>query len=229
MLENPSERDDYTPETPEQTEESGAYRYTGAQLPKQTDPAAQPVTNREPEPRTEPETIYMGQSNGYGNSGYNPQATSGYPNYGSQNSAYNAGYQVPNGQTARPYGQTAEPQRPEGSYGYYQSASNPMSGYNVKPPEKKKSSGGKRVVALAIVCALIGGLGGGAAVGMALKNSSFNAAPVEESQEAEENETQAAGDADTKQSTAKPAENINSTVIDVTTNSDTTNMTPQSV
>ena len=104
---------------------------------------------------------------------------------------------------------------------------NPMSGYNVSPtPSPKKSGGGKKIVAIAIVCALVGGLGGGAAVGMALKGSGSGTTnpdlPVDSSTlEAQAEEPVEASD--------EAATAFNNTVIDVTTNSQETAMTPQDV
>ena len=95
---------------------------------------------------------------------------------------------------------------------------NPMQSYNVTPPQPpKKNGGGKRVVAIAIVCALIGGIGGGAAVGLGLKGITAGASDTVASVQEEES-TQDAGN-----------QNINSTVIDVKTNSQSTSMTPQDV
>ena len=94
------------------------------------------------------------QANGYQNNGYQ---NAGYQNTGYQN----AGYQ----NRSAGYG-PSDPYR-----------ANPMSGYNVRPQapqQPKKKSGSRRVVALALVCALIGGLGGGAAVGMALRGGTIH-------------------------------------------------------
>lgn len=110
-------------------------------------------------------------------------------------------------------------------YGATEPRPNPMEHYNVTPPqpEKKKSGGGKRIIAVAIVCALIGGLGGGAAVGMALRGGNST------EQQTTENATVAAQDSEKEDAPTETASNINSTVIDVTTNSETTTMTPQDV
>ena len=103
---------------------------------------------------------------------------------------------------------------------------NPMAGYNVTPPQpqKKSSGGGKKIIAIAIVCALIGGIGGGAAVGMALRNGGEKDNAVMEEQNLPE-ETEAP-QGETEEETSGVFHN---TVIDVTTNSETTNMTPQDV
>ena len=95
---------------------------------------------------------------------------------------------------------------------------NPMSGYNVTPPQPpKKNGGGKRVVAIAIVCALIGGIGGGAAVGLGLR-SAVTSSDTAVTAEDESEDTEAPGN-----------ENINNTVINVKTNAQSTSMTPQDV
>ena len=102
---------------------------------------------------------------------------------------------------------------------------NPMANYNVTPPQpEKKSGGGKRIIAIAIVCALLGGVGGGAAVGMALRGgNATEATTVEDDEATVQNNEAESSDAEEVNG------NINSTVIDVKTNSQTTNMTPQDV
>ena len=163
------------------------------------------------------------QTGGYNNSpqasGYsNPPQTGGAYHYSSGNipgeTRTEDGYYA-QGTQSGPVNQPPQPPQPP-----YQS---PMAGYNVTPsqPQKKSSGGGKKIIAVAIICALIGGIGGGAAVGMALRNDGGekdNAVMEEQSlpEEAEE-----------------PQEEVNetfrNTVIDVTTNSEATDMTPQDV
>ena len=186
-----------------ETESSGAYRMSGSGIPGNT---ADPYSN----PGASAAAGYNRAT--YGAAGYTGQ--SGYTD-----PARSAAYQDP---AQNPY--QAAGQNP------YQNP-NPMSGYNVKPAQpKKKSSGSKRVIAAALICALIGGIGGGAAVGMALRggNSDGTEAVVTVPEETdstapstEEAQTSSAGE-------AAPA-NINTTVIEVTTNAETTSMTPQDV
>ena len=133
---------------------------------------------------------------------------------------YSAG-SIPGQADSRGYGYGA-PNLGDAQNGRYNPGPvNPMAGYNVTPQKpEKKSGGGKKIVAVAIVCALIGGLGGGAAVGMALKDTDREPAPVEEVQEpVEESVEEVPEDNDA----------FNNTVIDITTNSQATAMTPQDV
>ena len=131
----------------------------------------------------------------------------GIPYQPAQNST---GYQASNDQTQYPnYGGGAIP------------PTNPMSGYNVggsEPPKKKKGGvSGKAVVAVALVCALIGGAVGGGAALLTHRDS--------------ETEDNAVLEASTSEETSSTNDNsiIRSTTIDVTTNSTSTNMTPQDV
>jgi serine protease Do len=138
------------------------------------------------------------------------------------NSQYNGGYHytagnIP-GQEQRYYNSNPNPNMNQNP--------NPMAGYNVTPrqPEKKPKKTG--VIALALVCVLVGGAAGGAAVG--LMNRSSNTAdaaePASTVEAAAEEETSAE-----PETTEEALGNINSTVIDVTTNSKSTTMTPQDV
>lgn len=102
---------------------------------------------------------------------------------------------------------------------------NPMASYNVTPHREEKKSMGKGVIAIAIVCALVGGIGGGAAVGMALKGGSGGEQEPSEIMEAQ----QSASEPSEEDATAESPSAFNSTVIDVTTNSQETTMTPQDV
>ncbi len=104
-----------------------------------------------------------------------------------------------------------------------------MSGYNVNPPQPKKQpkrSGGRgTIVAVAIICALVGGLGGGAAVGMALSSSTA----AEPSVSAEEAESSVIQEETSEVTEEESTASISTTVVDITTNSSSTEMTPQSV
>jgi serine protease Do len=139
---------------------------------------------------------------------------------GDYQSGYQAGYGYQpqgGGQVPPTNGGQVPPQNP-----------NPMAGYNVTPHQAPKQSGGsKRVIALAIVCALVGGLGGGAAVGMALRGNTTTA--VEETAAEAEGSTLQEDQAEAQDDTEEATTAFNSTVIDVTTNSQTTEMTPQDV
>ena len=136
----------------------------------------------------------------YGGSGYHPE----------QGAYRMSGSQIPGGQPGageNPY-TTPNPghgyQGP-GAYGN----TNPPRGYNynVRTAEPKKKSGSRRVVALALVCALIGGLGGGAAVGMALRGGASAApAAVEESKDQEPSAVET--EAETKKEAEGTATNV---------------------
>ena len=158
-----------------------------------------------------------------------------------QSSGYQNGYAAPN--TAPTAGQSAQSQTGEagGTQGYqtpdqqsgYHAYTggggavppvNPMSGYHVENPQppKKHKGGmtGKGVVAVALVCALVGGLCGGgiaAAVrgGTVTDSGDSSSAQVQETEE--------------DNGSAKDATVFNKTTIDVTTNSTSTKMTPQDV
>ena len=187
--------------------ETSAYRMSGSQIPGAA---------RSGDTNTGSQNAGY-QNTGYQNTGYQ---NAGYQNTGYQNTGYqNAGYQ----NRGAGYG-PSDPYR-----------ANPMSGYNVRPQapqQPKKKSGSRRVVALALVCALIGGLGGGAAVGMALRGGAANTA-VEETAPAEAAAVPAPETteeaAKTDEGAAARNENINNTEIEVTTNSETTSMTPKDV
>lgn len=119
------------------------------------------------------------------------------------------GYQASNDQTQYPnYGGGAVP------------PTNPMSGYNVggsEPPKKKGGVSGKVVVAAALVCALIGGAVGGGAVLLTRHDRNTEDNAVLEASTSEE-------DSSTDDNSV-----IRSKTIDVTTNSTSTEMTPQDV
>lgn len=158
-----------------------------------------------------------------------------------QSSGYQNGYAAPN--TDPTAGQSAQSQTGEagGTQGYQTTDQqsgyhaytggggavppvNPMSGYHVENPQppKKHKGGmtGKGVVAVALVCALVGGLCGGgiaAAVrgGTVTDSGDSSSAQVQETEE--------------DNGSAKDATVFNKTTIDVTTNSTSTKMTPQDV
>ena len=158
-----------------------------------------------------------------------------------QSSGYQNGYAAPNtdptaGQSAQSQtgeaGGTQGYQAPEQQSGYHAYTGgggavppvNPMSGYHVENPQppKKHKGGmtGKGVVAVALVCALVGGLCGGgiaAAVrgGTVTDSGDSSSAQVQETEE--------------DNGSAKDATVFNKTTIDVTTNSTSTKMTPQDV
>ena len=158
-----------------------------------------------------------------------------------QSSSYQNGYAAPNtdptaGQSAQSQtgeaGGTQGYQTPDQQSGYHAYTGgggavppvNPMSGYHVENPQppKKHKGGmtGKGVVAVALVCALVGGLCGGgiaAAVrgGTVTDSGDSSSAQVQETEE--------------DNGSAKDATVFNKTTIDVTTNSTSTKMTPQDV
>ena len=155
----------------------------------------------------------------YGGTSYDP----------AQDAYRMSGGQVPNSQTS-----AGQNPNPNPGYGYPGSGiygnQNPMAGYNVRQPEPKKKSGSRRVVALALVCALIGGLGGGAAVGMALRGGASAApAAVEESKDQEPDAVETEAETKKEAEASEEHDNIRSTVIEVTTNSPATTMVPQDV
>ena len=157
--------------------------------------------------------------------------------YGGQNYYGQQGYTQPISDGSYRYTGSTIPgnQYQDPRYGYNYGENNGTYGY--QPPvyqqpvqestkKAKKKSGNKRVVAIAIVCALLGGVGGGAAVGMAIKNSGDH--QVEEAAPPVETEAPVSA----TESVAEPIpsqEAFHSTVIDVTTNSSATDMTPQDV
>lgn len=159
----------------------------------------------------------------YGGSGYHPE----------QGAYRMSGSQIPGGQPGageNPY------TNPNPGHGYQGPGAygntNPPRGYNynVRSAEPKKKSGSRRVVALALVCALIGGLGGGAAVGMALRGGASAApAAVEESKDQEPSAVETEAEAEKETEASEEHDNIRSTVIEVTTNSPATTMVPQDV
>ena len=208
--------------------EQGAYRMSGDQIPgSQPDAGQNPygyTRSAQPGAGQNPYTYPRSNQNpGQAGAGQNPYHHSG-PNPGQPGA----------GQSSYSYS------GPNPGYGYSQAYGNqnPAAGYAVRQPQPKKKSGSRKVVALALVCALIGGLGGGAAVGMALRGGASAApAAVEESREEASSvtetapQTDAAPQTETKEEAEASEErsNIHSTVIEVTTNSPTTSMTPQDV
>ena len=205
--------------------EQGAYRMSGSQIPDgQPETAGSPNVNQNPytnQGYSTNQNYYANQQPGTSQSPYAGQS------YGTDQNPY--GNQSSNA-SQNPYaGQHT-------GYGYSRPAdsgnTNPTAGYNVRKTEPKKKSGSRRVVALAVVCALIGGLGIGAATGMALRGGSAAApAAVEEStvEQQVSEETAAAPEAKEETEASVDNANINSTVIEVKTNSPTTTMTPQDV
>lgn len=219
----------------EQTPENTGYSYTseGAQpLPRsglrfgpsdsqQPNPAAQnPVTMGAGQPPVNPVTPpTAGSRDAY--TGYTAPASGGY---------YNGYQQAPGTGERNTYpGYGAAPG--------YTPPEQPTGGKKPRK-EKKKKSGKGVVVAIAIVC-LIFGLGvGGGAMWLATRNSDSETvepavtAEIEQSRQeiggAESGttpETEETGD----ETAQKDNPAINSTTIEITTNSDTTSMTPQSV
>ena len=210
-------------------QDSGAYRYSGSSIPGQNG-GYQGGVSFDNSNRTQQ------TGNAYGSqqteNPYGAQHTGA--NYGQNTSSYqNAGYTYQNGAYQYQQPQSGYSHTNQNAYGAQNTASNPMSGYNVKPTHtKKKSSVGKGVIAAALVCALIGGIGGGTAVGMALRGNS-----TEEAAAAVETTPTAAEEESTIETTtleigsddANGNNNINTTVLEVTTNSETTEMTPKDV
>ena len=158
-----------------------------------------------------------------------------------QSSGYQNGYAAPNtdptaGQSAQSQtgeaGGTQGYQTPNQQSGYHAYTGgggavppvNPMSGYHVENPQppKKHKGGmtGKGVVAVALVCALVGGLCGG---GIAAAVRGGTVTDSEDSSSAQVQETEE------DNGSAKDATVFNKTTIDVTTNSTSTKMTPQDV
>lgn len=145
-----------------------------------------------------------------------------------------AGSAVPEGggYSANPYGgQGGYQSAPQNPYqnqtpGYgaqppqYPGNNNPMAAYNVEPPQKKQS-GGAKIVAIALACVLVGGIGGGLGVHTYLNRN------VVPSASAEESAMESAPTASAEPEETAPA--FNNMVIDVTTNSSATSMTPQNV
>lgn len=153
----------------------------------------------------------------------NGQSAGGYQEAQDSGAYHYSGSGIPDNQS---YGGQA--QRPtENAY----PRMDPMAGYNVTPPEIPKKSGrfsGKAIIAVALVCAVLGGAIGGVGVGMALKGDDDLDVVAETAEVSDsEGETDAEDEADAEDETVSGA--INSTVIDVTTNSSTTEMTPKDV
>ena len=102
---------------------------------------------------------------------------------------------------------------------------NPMSGYNVnspEPPKKKKGVSGKVVAAIALICVLLGGAVGGGVALLGRGNGDSDAAKQETVAAADSEDD--SGESDTEDNSA-----ISTKTIEVTTNSTSTNMTPQDV
>ena len=178
---------------------SGYYHYTGDTV-QDSQTAAQPAAAQ---PTAAPQDVAAQNSVPYQQ---DQPYGNGIPYQQPQNTT---GYQASNDQTQYPnYGGGAVP------------PTNPMSGYNVggsEPPKKKGGVSGKVVVAAALVCALIGGAVGGGAVLLTRHDRNTEDNAVLEASTSEE-------DSSTDDNSV-----IRSKTIDVTTNSTSTEMTPQDV
>lgn len=179
---------------------SGYYHYTGDTV-QDSQTAAQPAAAQ---PTAAPQD-HVAAQNSVPYQQDQPYGN-GIPYQQPQNTT---GYQASNDQTQYPnYGGGAVP------------PTNPMSGYNVggsEPPKKKGGVSGKAVVAAALVCALIGGAVGGGAVLLTRHDRNTEDNAVLEASTSEE-------DSSTDDNSV-----IRSKTIDVTTNSTSTEMTPQDV
>ena len=179
---------------------SGYYHYTGDTV-EDSQTAAQPAAAQ---PTAAPQD-HVAAQNSVPYQQDQPYGN-GIPYQQPQNTT---GYQASNDQTQYPnYGGGAVP------------PTNPMSGYNVggsEPPKKKGGVSGKVVVAAALVCALIGGAVGGGAVLLTRHDRNTEDNAVLEASTSEE-------DSSTDDNSV-----IRSKTIDVTTNSTSTEMTPQDV
>lgn len=179
---------------------SGYYHYTGDTV-QDSQTAAQPAAAQ---PTAAPQD-HVAAQNSVPYQQDQPYGN-GIPYQQPQNTT---GYQASNDQTQYPnYGGGAVP------------PTNPMSGYNVggsEPPKKKGGVTGKVVVAAALVCALIGGAVGGGAVLLTRHDRNTEDNAVLEASTSEE-------DSSTDDNSV-----IRSKTIDVTTNSTSTEMTPQDV
>ena len=179
---------------------SGYYHYTGDTV-QDSQTAAQPAAAQ---PTAAPQD-HVAAQNSVPYQQDQPYGN-GIPYQQPQNTT---GYQASNDQTQYPnYGGGAVP------------PTNPMSGYNVggsEPPKKKGGVSGKVVVAAALVCALIGGAVGGGAVLLTRHDRNTEDNAVLEASTSEE-------DSSTDDNSV-----IRSKTIDVTTNSTSTEMTPQDV
>ena len=179
---------------------SGYYQYTGDTV-QDSQTAAQPAAAQ---PTAAPQD-HVAAQNSVPYQQDQPYGN-GIPYQQPQNTT---GYQASNDQTQYPnYGGGAVP------------PTNPMSGYNVggsEPPKKKGGVSGKVVVAAALVCALIGGAVGGGAVLLTRHDRNTEDNAVLEASTSEE-------DSSTDDNSV-----IRSKTIDVTTNSTSTEMTPQDV
>ncbi len=179
---------------------SGYYHYTGDTV-QDSQTAAQPAAAQ---PTAAPQD-HVAAQNSVPYQQDQPYGN-GIPYQQPQNTT---GYQASNDQTQYPnYGGGAVP------------PTNPMSGYNVggsEPPKKKGGVSGKVVVAAALVCALIGGAVGGGAVLLTRHDRNTEDNAVLEASTSEE-------DSSTDDNSV-----IRSKTIDVTTDSTSTEMTPQDV
>ena len=179
---------------------SGYYHYTGDTV-QDSQTAAQPAAAQ---PTAAPQD-HVAAQNSVPYQQDQPYGN-GIPYQQPQNTT---GYQASNDQTQYPnYGGGAVP------------PTNPMSGYNVggsEPPKKKGGVSGKVVVAAALVCALIGGAVGGGAVLLTRHDRNTEDNAVLEASTSEE-------DSSTDDNSV-----IRSKTIGVTTNSTSTEMTPQDV
>ena len=190
-------------------------------VPEQNAQPQEPIQAQEPEQTytqpTDGAYHYSGNSIPTGSHG-SEQSQYGYgaSNGGYSGAPYGASQSGPVGYNAPNPGYGAQPPQYPGSNG------SPMSSYNVEPPKKKKKSGGARVAAIALVCVLAGGALGGFGV-----HTYLNRDTVPAMSDAAD-DTEPAPTAQTEEP-AETAPAFNNTVIDVTTNSQATSMTPQDV
>ena len=217
----------FTPETPAQpdanqgTNTSGFYHSAG-NLSREQIPTAQPAQHATPVQVSQVPPVQS--------------ATSAAPAGSQPAGAYGqAAGQAPFG-NGTPYAAGADTGAAQGGYysepaqqpGYGGGAVppvNPMSGYNVnspEPPKKKKGVSGKVVAAIALICVLLGGaVGGGVAL---LGRGNGDSDPAKQETVAAADSEDDSGESDTEDNSA-----ISTKTIEVTTNSTSTNMTPQDV
>lgn len=214
-INNENEKE-YSPDTENKQEEtSGLYHYTSQTVPAQSQEtvhepapgAARPSAQQPPQPQQtyRPQPTGNVDYSAYSYPGATQNQSSGRPGY---NPGYNGAY--PGSYNAPPVYTGTTPQ---------------------KPPKRKHSGGKVALIALALVIALAGGAVGGGFIASAVMHSSDSTTQEQNDAQAPEQSVTEFGadDGQTNDSDTSDRSAITSRTIEVTTNSPTTEMTPQTV
>ncbi len=237
-MSNEFENDYYRPSQGPQTPPGQDVQQT-SQTPQTPQEPQEPQQPQQPD-QTQNGSVWRQDASGYYHFSGDPQNTySGRNGYGQGNApqngtgnqtGYGAGYNGPNDgsqsdyRDRNPYGQNYGAANQ--GYGAYGNSNvpprNPMMDYSVNPtsPEKKKKHTGKIIAAVLIACLLVGGTASGVSYYYHFNETNETNEPTE----TENSEVLEETPASTTENSA-----INTTVIDVTTNSTETTMTPQDV